>query len=243
VIRRLVVAIAAMALVLTPLTGCESSQNKNKRLAKNGTKAFKQKGLVVGQQSADVKVLRTAVIQDANGAATVVELRNSSAAPLIHVPISIDVLGADGKSVFKNDAPGLEGALVSAPLIEPKADFIWVHDQVTPSAPAKSVDVKVGGATGKPPADLPKLEVAQPTLKDDPISGTEASGTVTNKSTVEQKQLIVYCVAWRGSKAIAAGRSEIQRLRPGQKLFYHVYFIGNPKGGTVTVAAPPTVLQ
>jgi hypothetical protein len=42
---------------------------------------------------------------------------------------------------------------------------------------------------------------------------------------------------------VAAGRSAIQRLKPGQKLFYHVYFIGDPSGASLSVEAPPTVLQ
>lgn len=234
---------AALLLTLAPLTGCESSQEKSKRLAKNGSKAFTEKGLVVGSQNADVEVVSSHVLQDQNGAATIVELRNRSDKPLVNVPISIDVLGKDKQSVFKNDSPGLEPSLVSAPLIEPKSEFIWVNDQVTTSAPAASVDVKVGSAPPKQVADLPKLDVTDPKLQSDPVSGTEASGSVTNNSKVEQRQLLVYAVAKRGDKVVAAGRSKIQRLKPGQKLFYHVYFIGDPKGAQVTVAAPPTVLQ
>jgi hypothetical protein len=50
-------------------------------------------------------------------------------------------------------------------------------------------------------------------------------------------------VARRGPKVVAAGRSAIQRLRVGKKGFYHVFFIGNPDGARLSVAAPPTVLQ
>jgi hypothetical protein len=228
---------------LFPLTGCESSQSKSERLARNGDKAFTQKGLVVGSQNADVQVVDSVVIQDRNGAAAVVELRNRSATPLVNVPISIDVLGPDRKSVFKNDAPGLETGLVSAAFIEPKGQIAWVNDQVTPAGTAQSVDAKVGAARGKPPAHVPQIEASQPQLHVDPVSGTEAQGTVLNKSKVDQRQLIVYCVARRGGKVVAAGRSLIARLRPGQKGQYHVYFIGDPKGGEVTVAAPPTVLE
>jgi hypothetical protein len=66
---------------------------------------------------------------------------------------------------------------------------------------------------------------------------------VTNRSSIEQVALIVYCVARRGSKVVAAGRSAIARLQPGKKKAYHVYFIGNPSGGKLWVAAPPTVLK
>jgi hypothetical protein len=236
--------VSIVALVaLAALAGCESSQDKSARLAKQGGKAFTRKGLDVKRLNPNVKVVSATVLQDRNGAATVVELRNTAPTALVNVPVSIDVLAANRKTVFKNDAAGLEPSLVSAPVLSPNADLAWVNDQVTPTAPAKSVDVKIGPAPGKAPAKLPQLDVGAPTLKNDPISGMVASGAVTNRSQIEQTALIIYCVARRGTKVVAAGRSEIQRLKPGKKLFYHVYFIGDPSGARLSVAAPPTVLQ
>lgn len=238
------VAIAAACVVLaSPLAGCESSQQKSARLEEKGGEAFTRKGLDVQRENPNVKVGRATVLQDDNGAATVVELRNTSRAPLVNVPVSIDVLGANDRSVFKNDAPGLEPSLVSAPLLAPKEPFLWVNDQVTPAGRARSVDVQIGQAPAKPPAKVPELEVSDPEIRRDPVSGLEAAGSVTNRSEVEQRRLVVYCVARRGSKVVAAGRSAIERLRPGQKLFYHVFFIGDPSGARLSVAAPPTVLQ
>jgi hypothetical protein len=232
-------------VVLALLSGCESSQDQSARLEKQGGKAFTRKGLDVKHENPDVKVTGTTVLQDKNGAATVVELHNGAATPQLNVPVSIDVLGPGKKSVFKNDSPGLEPSLVSAPLLAPKSDFTWVNDQVTATGPARTVDVKIGRApAGRPPSGkLPTLDVSQPTLKNDPVSGVEAAGTVTNKSSVEQRALIIYCVARRGTKVVAAGRSAIARLQPGKKKSYHVYFIGDPSGGKLSVVAPPTVLQ
>jgi hypothetical protein len=237
------VTAAAALLAIAPLAGCESSQDKSARLAKKGGVAFTRKGLDVKHLNASVKVLGTTVLQDKNGAAAVVELRNSSPTAQVNVPISIDVLGPARKTVFKNDAAGLETSLVSASVIEPQSDFAWVNDQVTPSGPTKTLDARVGKATGQAPAQLPKIELSVPKLTNDPVSGMEASGTVTNKSQVEQKLLIIYAVARRGSKVVAAGRGEIQRLRVGKKAAYHVFFIGDPSGAKVSIAAPPTVLK
>jgi hypothetical protein len=236
------IALSCLAVVVL-VTGCESSQDKSARLAKQGGKAFTRKGLDVKHENPDVKVTATSVIQDKNGAVAVVELHNAAATMQVNVPVSIDVLGPGKKSVFKNDSPGLEPALVSAPLIEPKSDFAWVNDQVTPTGPASSVDAKVGRAPSRPPAKVPQLDVSPPKVTTDPVSGVEAAGTVTNKSQVEQRALIIYCIARRGTKVIAAGRSAIARLVPGKKKAYHVYFIGDPSGGKLSVVAPPTVLQ
>jgi hypothetical protein len=241
---RLPPATACCALLLL-VAGCESSQDKSARLAKQGGKAFTAKGLDVKHENPDIKVTATTVLQDNNGAATVVVLHNSGSTAQVNVPISIDVLGPGRKSVFKNDAPGLEPSLVSAPLLQPKSDFIWVDDQVTPTGAAKSVAVKVGRSpSSRPPGGKPpQLVVSPPKITNDPVSGVEAAGTVTNKSKVEQRALIIYCVAIRGNRVVAAGRSGIARLVPGKKKPYHVYFIGNPTGARLSLTAPPTVLQ
>jgi hypothetical protein len=85
--------------------------------------------------------------------------------------------------------------------------------------------------------------VSDPSISVDPVSGVEATGTVENVSRVEQRALILYAVARKGKRVVAAGRGEVARLKVGRKASYHIFFIGNPRGGHVTVTAPPTVLQ
>jgi hypothetical protein len=158
------------------------------------------------------------------------------------VPVSIDVRGAGGKSVFKNDAPGLEPSLVGVSALPAHGTFYWVNDQVTPAAPPKSVAVAVGVAKGALATNVPALSVSKPALSVDPVSGVEASGTVTNKSKVEQRALVLFCVARKGRRIVAGGRGEIARLLPGKTAKYHIFFIGNPKGAQLSIEAPPTVL-
>ena len=67
-----------------------------------------EKGLVVRSKSTDVEGAVDGVLQDANGAAAVVEMRNTSERALVQAPVAIDVRGAGGKSLFPNDQPGLE---------------------------------------------------------------------------------------------------------------------------------------
>ncbi|GAC1317537.1 MAG: hypothetical protein NVSMB25_05360 [Thermoleophilaceae bacterium] len=236
--------IATLAMVVlgaTLLSACESSQDQSKRLAKEGRKAFARKGLVVSQQNSSVKVLSSGVVTDHNGTAVVVALRNETATAMVGVPISIDVLAGPGTSVYRNDAPGLEPTLTQAQLLVPHKEFLWVNDQVTGNG-ARSVKPTVGRPARTLGGQLPKVDVSQPTLSTDPVSGVEAVGTATNRSKVEQLKLVVYCVALRGQKVVAAGRAQIARLKPGQKLPYHAFFIGDPHGAKVTVEAPPTVL-
>ena len=81
-------------------------------------------------------------------------------------------------------------------------------------------------------------------ITSDPTSGIEAVGTVSNKSDIEQTELVLYAIARKGGKIVAAGRGLIPKLKVGGKTeTYHIFFIGNPSGADVTVIAPPVNLK
>lgn len=235
--RRIALFSAVGLLLVT--AGCQSTQDKSSELAKNAKSVAQEKGLTVTRQNPDVRVVRATALSDQNGAAAVVELRNASRKTLINVPIAIDVKDATGASVFKNDTPGLQPTLVGQPVLLPGQDVAWVNDQVQASGDVKSVTATVGVSNQPPPAKLPSLTITRPTLLDDPASGVYAQGDVTNRSGVEQRKLIVFGVATRGGRVVAAGRSGIDKLKPGKHAQYRIYFIGNPKGREVRRERPP----
>jgi hypothetical protein len=221
--------------------GCESTQEKSKRLGQNGG-ASSEKGLEVSHRNRDVKVVSTKVLHDGNGDAAVVVLRNHSARSFTHVPVAISVAGAHGKTVFKNDQPGLEPSLTHAPLVGPRDSFVWVNDQVTPAARPRSVTAAVGDARAVSPRRVPRISLSRPRLHADPVSGTAAVGFATNRSKVEQRQVIVFAVGRKGRRIVAAGRGQIRRMKPGQRARYQIFFIGDPRGTKLALAAPPTTL-
>lgn len=237
---RRTVAIAGIALAAGAGTGCQSTQSKSAELAAQAGPVEQEQGLEIGRESRDVKVTRSTVLSDDSGAAVVVELRNTGKQTLIGVPIAIEVR-KDGKKVFANDAPGLESSLVSVAALKPGESFAWVHDQVFAAGP--KVDVKVGAKSGKPPAKLPVVEVGSPRVGGDSTSGFAIEGKVTNRSDVLQRKLVIYAVARKGGEVVAAGRGQVERLKPHAAAGYQVFFIGNPAGAQVEVAAPPTTFK
>ena len=64
-------------------------------------------------------MLNTALLHDQYGDAVVVEVKNESNQTLVNVPILVDVHGAKGKSVFRNDTAGPAYALNHIPLLIP----------------------------------------------------------------------------------------------------------------------------
>ncbi len=67
-------------------------------------------------------------------------------------------------------------------------------------------------------------------------------GTVANQSTVAQKRLVVFVVARKAGKVVAAGRAIVDQLAPGKSTQFSVFPIGDPHGAELSAAAPPTVV-
>jgi hypothetical protein len=237
-------SIAALAvLALGALSACQSTQDRSAELEEEGGKTLlAASGLKVERESADVKVRSTALLSDRNGAAVVVRLRSESDRDLVDVPILIDVRDARGKSVYRNDIPGIEPALAAVPYVPAGGEVDWVHDQVLSTGRPSSVKVKVGADAASHSGELPEIEATPPSLEGDPVSGLAATGDVVNRTGEEQGRLLVYVVARRGGNVVAAGRGAIDHLKASTKpLHYDVFFIGNPSGAALEVSAFPTL--
>jgi hypothetical protein len=234
--------LAVLALAALALTGCESTQSKSAKLERVAQKSKHEKGLVVGEQSKDIKVEGTTMLQDANGAAAVVRLRNEARGSLVGLPLSMQVLDKAAKPLYANDAPGLDSSLVSVAALAPGATLEWVNDQVTIASPGDSVVAKIGAGAKPGPATLPKLEVSGLKAAGDASGDQAITGDVANRSQVEQRRLVIYVTARKGDRVVAAGRAIVERLAPGKGAHFSVFPIGDPNGAALSAAAPPTVV-
>jgi hypothetical protein len=241
-VRRAVAA--TMILAGVALAGCESSQHKSARLERTGAASIKgQRGLSITRRAAGVTVAERAVVHDANGAAVALVLRNTRPQPLADVPIAIDVRGASGASVFRNDDAGLDRSLVSLALLPGQGSAVWVNDQVQADATPRRVRAEVGTPKARRiPARLPAISLTRPTLEADPASGVEAVGWATLRSGPQQRDLVVFCLARRRGRIVAAGRAIVPRLTSRKRVRFHLFFIGDPRRARLTLSAPPTVL-
>jgi hypothetical protein len=235
----LAIALAGVALVAT---GCESTQDKSAKIAAELGPVKQEKGLKIDRQSKDVEVVSSTLLSDQNGSAVVVRLRNRSSEDLVGVPIAIDVLDAKGKSVYRNDIPGIEPALAAVPFVPAGGETEWVHDQVLATGKPAKVEVKVGEG-GKPfSGEVPAVTVSEPKLEGDPYSGLLAGGNVENRSGEDVDRLLLYAVATKGDKVVAAGRGAIEPLKSKPKpVPYNIYFIGDPSGAEVKVTQFPSL--
>jgi hypothetical protein len=237
-------ALLLLAAAAVGLSACQTTQELSAQRAKVAKKLVAEKGLSIGKPNPDVAVRTTAVLQDANGIAVVVELRNKGTDAQAKLPVAISVTDSKGKSLYSNNLAGLEDSLVSMALLERGQDAFWVNNQVTASGKPAKVKATVGMAKGKLPAKVPILEISEVHLSSDSGSAI-AKGTIVNKSTVAQKRVTIFGVARRRSRIVAAGRAIVDRIPPagGKPTPFTVFFIGNPKGAKLVFSAPPTVLE
>ncbi len=227
-----------LAATAVGLVGCQSTQDRARRLAKQGSNAFKIGGLTVGRANPNVKVLGTQLLHDQNGSAVVAELRSSAPTTLTHVPLGLRVSSRSGASLYQNDVAGLQPSLVEAAVLAPGKVFTWIDDQLPVDPTGGRARITPGQA--KPPSGpVPLLVVSHPTLSVDPTSGPEAKGRVVNRSRVLQLRLVVFVTARKGGRLVAAGRGVVNKLAPGAVGSYSAFFIGDPTGATLTAEAPP----
>ena len=137
--------------------------------------------------------------------------------------------GAAGEALYQNNAPGLDSTLTTMPLLEPGRETVWVDDQIptTARAPAR-VSARVGEA---PPVAgvVARLSVVGVHPVEEPGNGAGEGGTVVNDSRVTQQTLVVYAVARRGGKVVAAGRAVLPEVAGDQSVPFQVFFIGSPR--------------
>lgn len=221
--------------------GCESTVDAARKIARQGTRAFEQHGLAVRRIDRRIHILSTTIVRDPNGTAAVVAVRNAGPTAMADAPIAISVLGPSRQSIFRNNSPGLETSLTHVPLLLPGRTVDWVNDQVLPAGTPSRVVARVGAGRLLRAAP-PKIEISSLALSYDSVSGWTASGKVYNASHVAQLRLVLFATARRAGRVIAAGRAIVTRLLPGKSAHFHAYFIGNPKGGQLSVSAPPSTI-
>jgi hypothetical protein len=234
---------ALALLLLLPagaLTACESTQEKSARLAREAPRLQEQTGVEVARRNPHVEVTTTAVLHDANGTAVVVGVRNTTARPLANLPVAIAVRDAGGRMAFRNDEPGLETSLTHIAYLPPHGRADWVNDQVAAAGEPRTVTARIGDS-GKVSARPPRIVVQDVRLGEDPVDGPFARAVVVNRSASEQRRLVILGVARRGSRVVAAGRSLIEQLAPGKRSRFRMFFIGDPRGATLSLTPAPTV--
>ena len=237
-------SVGAVLVLALALGGCESSQEKSAQLERQAKLSKAEhpvedaKGLTITHASSAVQVVDTQSVHSSEGTAVVVTLRNVSTHALRDVPIAITVKGAGGSTLYQNNGTGLEAALTSVSLLAAGQQFAWIDDQVQATEAPKSVSALVGEAP-QAPASVPRIVLTRVHANEEGGSSGVA-GTVHNDSAVTQRELVVYGIARRGTRIVAAGRAVLSKVAAHGSTPFQVLFIGSAAGAQVEASAPPS---
>jgi hypothetical protein len=241
--RSLGVALSTV-ITLAALCGCQTTAERSAELEKSAKHVrLALQGVSVTRENPDVRVVGSTVVHSNAGTAVVVELRNASKRTLVDAPIEITVRDAKGGVLFQNNQPGADPALTRVSLLEAGRKTLWVDDQVQipgPPAPVPASASALVGQAAQPPGGVPRMSVSGTRVSGE---GKEAgaTGTVANRSNVDQQHLVVYAVARKGGRIVAAGRAVLPEVAPGASVPFQAYFVGgDPSGARIEATAPPT---
>lgn len=248
-----VLALLACLLWAPALAACESTQQESakiERYDKAHAPSLHSSSLSITKPSSVVKVLGTALLSGEEAYAATVTMRNDSPHALSDVPIEITVHGSNGQVLYTNKAPGITGSLVSVPLLLPGEEFTWVDDQVQLGVGGSAKGATVAALLGevppvaKPAASLPQMRISDVHSVEEAALGEATAGTVSNPSPVTQEALVVYGVAERGGKVVAAGRAVLSQVGAHGSAPFQIFMIGSSGGGAkVELSAPASTLE
>lgn len=241
--RLLLFACVAAAVLFG--AGCETTQEKSARLAREGADKAKTGKLdLAAQTNRSVRAGKPVVLAGDGVNAVVVPLENTGSSRQAGIPIALDARDAAGRSIYKNDLDGLQTSLQQMASLEPGAKAYWVDDQVTSGAVPKSVKIAVGtpaAANASAPGLDTKLKLEGVGMKDD-VAGSYLGGIVRNPGKVALKKVPVYAVGLKGDRVVAAGRSIVEQVDPEpvkKPAVFRIFFLGDPKGADIDVNAYP----
>jgi len=238
---RLAAIVCGGLVAVLALSGCESSQSKSARLRAQAKTSAPEQGLRIAAVSADVRVTASTVLNDvkAKRSAAVITLRNTSPRELTGLPLLFTLSDGAGKQVFTNASPGASPDLTTVPSLRAGGTLDWVNDAIVNVAGAKGVEAKIGAGAAAP-GSVPRLRLSRPKLESDVGGGYTAVGTVFNASSVAQRRLVIFAVARRGGRIVAAGRAVVPTVEPGPKgAPFTAFLVGDPRGAKLSVTAPP----
>ncbi|HMD52283.1 MAG TPA: hypothetical protein VKG62_06155, partial [Solirubrobacteraceae bacterium] len=170
--------------------------------------------------------------------AVAVRLLNTSAHPQTEVPLLVDVVGKDGKTLYTNATGGLEPSLQRIGVLEPGRQEWWVNDQVLTSQPAASVTVRAGtGGRGTTTGAVDAVGVSLSQQSGLPVLG----GGLVNHAGASASKVPVYAVGLRGGRIVAGGRAVVETV-PGHSstpVPFQIFLVGDPTGASFQVTVAP----
>ncbi len=237
-------ALAAAGAIAIGVSGCATTQQLSAKIGRGlGHQSAVAGTTTLGAVNRDVRVAQITLVTSGGQSAVALALTNASARTQTDFPVLIDVLDANGRSVYRNDTKGIEASIQQLALLAPHATAWWVDNEILASGGVpKTVSAALGASTAGQPAVVPEI-TTQGVSASNSFPGPHVSVTVENRSGIAQRQLPIYAVALRGGRVVGAGRGIVPALAAGRSAQVQVPMVGAVDGSTISLTVPPTSLR
>jgi hypothetical protein len=232
-----------LGVALLPLTGCETTQDLSARIGKQlqdqpvaGTELVR-----IGRATPGVRLGRPLLLRSKDGAAVVVEVRNGGSRGLTGLPIGVRVSDG-GESIYSNRIAGLDRELLRFAFLRPGERAYWVNDHLPVLKSSARVKANPGSARRVAAGRAPRITVGGLRLGSDGGQQT-VEGQIRNGGSIVQRELVVFVVAERGGRPVAAGTAKVAALKARGRTSFVAFLIGDAHGARLRAVAPPTALE
>jgi hypothetical protein len=232
------------ALVLTVLTGCDSTQQQAARARLKAARFIVSHApTIVRRENDSVRVVGVTLLHGLRGTAIAVRLRNTARHPLNDLPISVGVVALGGRRTYLNSTANTDYFETHLASIPGGGSLTWVFTTTRRLTIAATAFATVGARASVPARRiraLPRIDVA--------TAGSRAGGAavrvrVTNTSSVPQYQLQVYALGRRRGRYIAAARTSVGHLDAHRTETLALPLVGGRRVTSVELEVLPTTFQ
>jgi hypothetical protein len=239
--RRTLATIACGVLMLGA-TACESTEQESARLGREGKHLLASQGtLQLGAANPRVHVSDVTLLSVSGRTAVAARLTGVGDSSQVNVPVLVDVLGANGKSLYSNSAGGLDPSLQRVGLLRPGRAAWWVDDQILTAQSPSVAHVRVGSGSRPVSGSLPAITASVVSVSSQ-AGLSVVNGKLVNHSARAQKRVPVFAVATRTGRVLAAGRALVSM--PGGStapVSFQIFLVGDPAGASVQLTVAPKV--
>jgi hypothetical protein len=223
-------------------SACESTEQESAKIGREGKQLASSPGaLKLGAANHGVRVSDVTLLSSSGRAAVAVRLTGTSTRAQANVPVLVDVTGPGGRSLYNNEAEGLEPSLQRMTVLRAHQSEWWVDDQVLTSQTPSGVRIRVGtGSQLRSLASAATVETVGVHLgRQGGVS--VLSGNIVNRTATAATKVPVFAVALRGGHVVAAGRAIVGTLpgHSGSSEPFQIFLVGNPSGASIQLTAAP----
>ncbi len=234
--------VAGCGVLTVTVSACESTEQESAKIGKQEQANASAGTLKLGASNHSVRVSDVTLVSAGGRMAVAARLTSSSSATQGSLPVLVNVTGKGGKILYTNGTAGLEASLQHLGLLKAHQSAWWVDDQVLISSSEHKTTAKLQVGSGSKVSGSSSGSIATTGVHAATQGGTSVlSGRLVNHSTRAQGKVLVYAVALKGGRVVAAGRSVVASLpaHQGASAPFQAFLVGNPAGAKIELSAVP----